>query len=165
MKKLILLMLMIPAVSQACDLTAGPGAVARITEGKSGGLATIGCVFGERWELRAWWIGEQQIYDGLVTIEPFPALSISKLWVFREGKRFRPVLGMGLMVKESHRCRFDGDLDCNRQVPLSFCFLPHAGFKWGDVLVTAFHCSNASLDWGPEKKNLGLDGVRWEVWF
>jgi hypothetical protein len=159
-----LLLVCISAPAFSCDLTAGPGAVVRLGEGKSGGAASIGCIFGERWELRGWWIGEQVIYDGTITIEAFPAISGSRIWMFREGHKFRPMLGVGIMLKESHRCHFDGDLDCNRQVPLSFCFLPTAGFRWGDVLVTAFHCSNASLDWGPEKKNLGLDGIRAEVW-
>lgn len=153
------------APSFCCDLTAGPGAIHRYTEGQTGGMFTAGCVFHDRWELRAWWIGEQKIYDNSVTIGQYPALSASRLWVFREGHRFQPMLGMGLMVKPAQRCHFDGDLDCNRQAPLVFCFLPQAGIKWGDVLVTAFHCSNASLDWGPEKKNLGLDGLRAEVWF
>lgn len=160
----LFLLIAFPMFAGACNLTAGPGAVFGLTEGKTGGLATVGCVFKDKWELRAWWIGEQKIYDGAVTIEQFPALSASKLWMFREGSRFQPMLGVGLMVKESQRCHFNGDLNCNRQVPLVFCFLPSAGFKWGDVMITAFHCSNASLDWGPEKKNRGLDGIRAEVW-
>jgi hypothetical protein len=158
-----LLGLAAPAIS--CELTAGPGAVVRISEGKSGGLATVGCIFGEKWELRGYWVGEQRIYDGQVVIDGFPAASASRLWMFRDGKSFRPILGVGLMVKGAQRCHFDGDLDCNRLMPLPFGFIASAGFKWGDVLVTLSHASNSGLDEGPEKKNLGLDTLRAEVWF
>jgi hypothetical protein len=149
----------------ACDLTAGPGAAVRLSEGKSGGLFSVGCIFEEKWELRAYWIGEQRLYDDQVVIDAYPALSASKLWMFREGKRFRPILGAGLLVKGAQRCRYNGEVDCNRQLPLPFAFLVTAGVKWGDVLITAGHASNASLDSGPEKKNLGLDFIRAEVWF
>jgi len=168
MKRLVLaaaLLAGLAAPAFSCDITAGPGASFRMGEGKSGGVATVGCVFDDSWELRAYYFGEQEIYDGTVTIDPYLGISISKLWIFREGKRFQPILGMGLMFKEAQRCHFDGDLDCNRITPLPFCFLPMMGFKWGDVLITANHCSNASLDHGPEKKNLGQDFLRAEIWF
>lgn len=152
-----------PAFS--CELTAGPGAVVRLSEGRSGGLATVGCIFDEKWELRAYYIGEQRIYDDAVKNDGYAALSASRLWMFRDGRRFRPILGVGLLVKGAQRCHFDGDMDCNRQLPLPFGFLATAGFKWGDVLITFGHASNSGLDHGPEKKNLGLDHIRAEVWF
>jgi len=151
-----------PAFS--CDLTAGPGAVVRLSEGKSGGLFTIGCV-APKWEIRAYWVGEQRIYDGQVVIDGFPALSASRLWTFREGKRVQPMLGVGLMVKGSQRCHYNGDMSCNRLMPLPFGFLATAGIKVGDVLFTLGHASNSGLDHGEEKKNLGLDHIRAEVWF
>lgn len=151
-----------PAFS--CEITAGPGAVIRYAEGQSGGLASIGCV-SKRWELRAWYIGEQRIYNETVRIDAYPALSVSRLWTFRDGKRFEPILGVGLLAKGAQRCHYNGDMNCNRQLPLPFCFLTQAGFRAGDTLFTVFHCSNSSLDYGPEKKNLGLDGLRAEVWF
>lgn len=152
-----------PAFS--CEITAGPGAVVRLAEGKSGGLATVGCIFNEKWDVRAYYFGEQRIYGETIVIDGFAALSASRLWMFREGKRFRPVLGVGLVVKESNRCHYNGDTDCNRMMPLPFGFLATAGFKWGDVLVTIGHASNSGLDYGPEKKNLGVDHLRAEVWF
>lgn len=166
MRKLIIACLLLAGAGvHACEITAGPGSVVRLSEGKSGGLATIGCVFDQKWEVRAYWIGEQRIYDGAVVIDAYPALSVSKLWTFREGKRFQPMLGAGLLVKGSQRCHYNGDINCNRQMPLPFAFLATAGFKWGDVLVTFGHASNASLDYGEEKKNLGFDHIRAEVWF
>lgn len=159
-----LLLACITAPAFSCDLTAGPGAVVRLTEGKSGGLFTIGCV-APRWELRAYWIGEQKIYNGQVVIEPYPALSASRLWTFREGSKFQPIIGVGLLVKGSQRCHYNGDVSCNRQMPLPFAFLATAGVKWGDVLITIGHASNSGLDHGEEAKNLGLDHLRAEVWF
>ena len=148
-----------------CEVTAGPGAVVRLAEGKSGGMFTVGCIFNEKWEARAYYFGEQLIYGGRVVVDDFAAVSVSRLWVFREGKRIRPVLGMGLMLKESQRCHFDGDINCNRLMPLPFGFLPTLGVKVGDVLITLGHSSNASLDFGPEKKNLGLDFLSAQVVF
>jgi hypothetical protein len=160
---LLLVGLAAPAFSW--DLTAGPGAVVRMSDGKSGGLFTVGCVFDQKWELRAYYFGEQRIYGGAIVIDAFPAVSVSRLWMFREGRFFRPVLGMGLMLKGADRCRYNGEINCNRILPLPFGFLPSIGAKFGDVLVTLGHASNASLDYGPEKKNLGLDHIRAEVWF
>ncbi len=160
---LLLVGLTVPAFS--CEWTAGPGAVVRLSEGKSGGLVTVGCIFDEKWEVRGYWIGEQRIYEGAIVIDAFPAVSVSRLWVFREGKFFRPILGMGIMLKGADRCRYNGEINCNRILPLPFGFLPTIGAKLGDVLITFGHASNASLDWGPEKKNLGLDHIRAEVVF
>lgn len=167
MKKLLLAALLLAGLSApafCCDLTAGPGAVVRYSEGQTGGLASIGCV-SKKWELRAWYVGEQRIYNDQIVIDAYPALSASRIWRFRDGKRFQPMLGVGLLIKGAQRCHYNNDIDCNRQLPLPFCFLTQAGMKLGDTMFTVFHCSNSSLDYGPEKKNLGLDGIRAEVWF
>jgi hypothetical protein len=167
MKRLMLAaMLLAGAVAPAfsCDFTAGPGAVVRLSEGKSGGLFTMGCV-AKKWELRAYYIGEQRIYDGQVVIDGFPALSVSRLWTFRDGRKVQPILGVGLMAKGSQRCHYNGDMSCNRMMPLPFAFLATFGVKVGDVYFTLGHASNSGLDHGPEKKNLGLDHIRAEVWF
>lgn len=148
----------------SCDVTFGPGTVERYSEGRTGGLATLGCV-GKKWELRAWYVGEQRIYADSVILDGFPALSASRLWRWREGKKIQPMLGFGLLAKASQRCKYDGDYNCNRQVPLPFCFLTQASVRLGDTYWTLFHCSNAGLDHGPEAKNLGLDGLRYEIWF
>lgn len=167
MKKLWLAALLLAGLAApafSCEITAGPGAVVRYSEGQTGGLASIGCV-SKKWELRAWWIGEQRIYDEQVVIAGYPAISASRLWTFRDGRRVQPILGVGLLAKGAQRCHYNGDMDCNRQLPLPFCFLASAGVRLGDTVFTIFHCSNSSLDHGAEKKNLGLDGLRAEVWF
>lgn len=166
MKKLMLAVLLLAGVTApafSCELVAGPGKVVRYSEGGTGGMASVACIFDDKWEIAAYWIGEQRIYDETVVIDAYPALSFSKIWTFREGKKFRPFLGMGLLVKGAQRCHYNGDLDCNRQLPLPFAFLPAAGVWIGPVRVTAGHGSNNSLDWGPEKKNLGLDHYRAEI--
>ena len=149
--------------ANACELLAGPGKVIRYSEGETGGMASVACVFGDKWELAGYWIGEQRIYHDTVRIDSYPAFSASKLWTWREGKLIRPFLGMGLIVKGAQRCHYNGDINCNRQLPLPFGFLPSAGVWIGPVRITAGHASNDSLDWGPEKKNLGLDHFRAEV--
>lgn len=152
---LLLAGLSAPAFS--CEVTAGPGAAIRLSEGKSGGVATIGCIFGDKWELRAYYFGEQRIYNEQLVVADYGAIGASKLWTFRDGRRFRPFLGVGLMLKEAQRCHYDGQEVCNRLTPLPFCFLASAGLHMGDVLISFNHCSNASMDYGPEKKNLGQD--------
>jgi hypothetical protein len=167
MKKLLLAALLLAGISApafSCDVTLGPGSVVRYAEGRTGGLASIGCV-GKTWEVRGWWIGEQRIYDDQVVIDGYPALSASRLWRFRDGKTFEPMLGFGLMAKGAQRCNYNGEVNCNRQLPLPFCFLVQASARIGDTYWSLFHCSNAGLDHGPEAKNLGLDGLRYEVWF
>lgn len=163
MKLLVLAALLVAAPAFSCELIAGPGKVVRYSEGDTGGMASVACVFNERWEIAAYWIGEQRLYHETVRIDSYPAVSFSKLWTFREGKLIRPFLGMGLMVKGAQRCHYDGDLDCNRQMPLPFGFLPAAGVWLGPIRISAGHASNDGLDWGPEKKNLGLDHFRAEV--
>lgn len=167
MKKLItlaaLLLAGIAMPAMSCELLAGPGKVVRYSEGETGGMASVACVFGGKWELAAYWIGEQRIYHDEVRLDPYPAISASKVWTFREGKFFRPFLSMGVLVKGAQRCHYDGDINCNRQLPLPFGFLPAAGVWIGPVRFTAGHASNDSLDHGPEKKNLGLDHFRAEV--
>jgi len=152
------------APAHACDITAGPGAVVRYSEGQTGGVASVGCV-ASKWEVRLWYVGEQRLYHGSISVDGYPALSASRLWTFREGRRIEPILGVGLLVKGADRCAYDGETNCNRQLPLPFAFLATAGVRVGDVVFTLFHASNSSLDHGAEKKNLGLDGLRAEVWF
>lgn len=167
MKKLMLAALLLAGLSApafSCDITAGPGGVFRYSEGQTGGLASAAVVC-SKWELRAWYVGEQRLYHDQVRIDGYPAISASRLWTFREGRRVSPILGVGLLAKGAQRCSYNGEEHCNRQVPLPFCFLATAGIKFGDTVFTIFHCSNSSLDHGPEKKNLGLDGLRAEVWF
>ncbi len=167
MKRLLIACLLFAGATaaHACEITAGPGAIVRMSDGKTGGMFSVACVFDERWEVRAHYVGEQELYEGALTIDAYAALSVSKLWMFREGKRIRPVLGMGLLVKGADRCKRQGEIDCNRQLPLPFAFYPTVGVKVYDVLITLGHASNASLDYGPEQKNLGLDSIRAEVWF
>jgi hypothetical protein len=168
MRKLLLAAVLLAGLAApafSCDLTAGPGAVVRYSEGQTGGLFTMGCVFSSKWELRAYWIGEQRIYRGRVVIDGYPAISASKIWRFREGRKFSPIFSLGVLAKGAQRCHYDGDVDCNRMMPLPFAFLTTVGVKWGDVLITLGHASNSSLDHGEEKKNLGLDHLRAEVWF
>lgn len=160
---LMIALLLSSAPALACGLVAGPGKVVRYSEGDTGGMASVACVFRDRWEVAAYWVGEQRLYRETVRIGAYPAASVSRLWTFREGRAVRPFLGMGLLVKGAQRCRYDGDLGCNRQLPLPFGFLPSAGVWLWSVRLTVGHASNDGLDWGPEKKNLGLDHVRAEV--
>ncbi len=159
------LLLGLAAPAFTCDVTAGPGKVFRASDGEVGGFVTAGCVFKRKYELRAFYFGEMRIYDEQLRIKPFFAVSVARLWMFREGKRFQPILGVGVILKKEERCHYDGDLACNRMLPLTYAFYPTLGARIGDVLVTIGHASNNSMDWGPEKKNLGLDSVRAEVWF
>jgi hypothetical protein len=160
-----LALLLLGTTVNACELSVGPGATVRLSEGKSGGLFSAGCTFKDKWELRLFYFGEQRIYEEQIVIDDYTALGVARVWTFRDGKKIRPYLGAGLMGKESQRCHFNGDIDCNRLTPLPFCFWAYAGIVLGDVTVSLHHCSNASLDEGPEKKNLGQDFVMAQLRF
>lgn len=145
------------------QVSGGPAATVRYSEGKSGGALSAAVLVNDAWEYRAFYFGQQRIYDGLLKIEPYWGVAASKVWTFRDGKLFRPYLSMGVMLKESQRCTYNGDVDCNRLTPLSWCLLPRAGFYLGDAKFELGHCSNNSMDWGPEKKNLGQDYLGAEI--
>lgn len=163
---LFALFILLCNTSQACDFTAGPGKVFRVSEGEVGGFFTAACVVREKYEVRAFYFAEQRIYGETVHIKPFFAVSFSRLWEFREGHIVRPMLGLGLLFKQQQQCHFDGDLDCNRLLPLWYAFGATVGVRFGDsIQLTAGHFSNNSMDRGAEKKNLGLDGVRLEARF
>ncbi len=153
----LILVLLATAANAECELTAGPGASIRLSEGRSGGVFSAGCSLKDRWELRLFYFGEQRIYNDLLTVDAYAAVGGARTWVWRDGKKIRPYLGTGLIAKEAQRCHFNGDIDCNRITPLPFCFWAFAGVRLWDVDISLNHCSNASLDYGPEKKNLGQD--------
>ena len=159
------LFLLVYGYANACDWTAGVGQSRRLTDGKTGAVGSVACLINEKWDLRLNYFGEQRIYEDTLVIKPYATISASRVWLFRDGRNFRPLLSVGIALKEAARCHYNGDVNCNRLTPLSFCFLTRAGFHIGDLVVSLNHCSNAGFDYGPEKKNLGQDFVLVELHF
>jgi hypothetical protein len=127
-------------------------------------MGSVGCIFDDKYVVKLQWVGEQRIYGGQLVMEPYPMLTAARLFTWRDGKLFRPFIGLGFSLKEAQRCHFNGDLNCNRQLPLPFAFYASVGMRWGDdIVLTLGHDSNSSLDRGDEAKNLGLDSAQLEM--
>ncbi len=84
------------------------------------------------------------------SVAPFAYMSLQRRFEFRDGARFRPRIGIGLM----------GTSETNEYVSTPVNFSLSAGFALGDALSVEWrHFSNANAD-GP---NLGQDALllRW----
>ncbi len=92
----------------------------------------------------------RDVHSAREPVAPFAYLSLQRRFEFREGARFRPRVGIGLM----------GVSDTNEYVSTLVNFSLSAGFAFGEQLSVEWrHFSNADAD-GP---NLGQDAVllRW----
>jgi hypothetical protein len=139
-------------------------------DGVTGGVASASARFDGRWEARFLAVGPQTIYEryGGLKQDGFWSLQLSRYWDFRDGHSTRPELGLGALFREQAECRFNGDEDCNRQVPrwLSACEWLGVTFTNSYLRTDLGHCSNNAFDTGPEAKNLGfnygmLDVILW----
>ena len=65
----------------------------------------------------------------------------------------RPTWAMGIALKGADRCAYNGEVDCNRRLPLPVNFHFGLGVEWSAVRLELLHQSNNAMDRGPEKKN------------
>lgn len=143
----------------ACEAYASVGKVDFGADSEIVGIASVGCRWNHKVDASISWVGESKIYDGQVTIPQFPILSIARVWEYENTRWLgaQPGLLMGLTLKEADRCDYNGELKCNRKLPLPFAFHFGAELSWEDIRLQLYHDSNDALDYGPEKKNLGLN--------
>jgi hypothetical protein len=64
---------------------------------------------------------------------------------------------VGLGLKDSDRCKRQGELDCNRRLPLPVNFHFGFGVTYSAFRFELYHDSNDATDYGPEKKNQGVN--------
>lgn len=170
MKTLLLALLMLlTGCATTGEFSVGIGKTFRYgADGMTGGVISPATVrWNDKWEARLLIFGPQTIYknEGGLAIKPYAAITIHRLWTFRTDKLVSPELSAGIMGKADERCTYDGDLNCNRLAPLALaaCWRLGVSFPRAGVRVIDLHCSNDSLDWGPEAKNLGQDFAMLDV--
>lgn len=155
---LFLAMLALSCSSYACEPFASVGKTTPGADAAVVGIASVGCRFQEKYDLMASWVSSTSIYNGQVQIPAFPILSIARVWSYDvHWFGAKPGLAMGLTFKAADRCDYDGELKCNRRLPLPFAYHWGAELQWTDIRVQLYHDSNDAMDYGPEKKNLGLN--------
>lgn len=152
-------LLALSPIAGAGELAIGVGKSFRAAEGFTGGVVSLAWRT-PKWEARILYVGAQTIYPqyGGLELKSYIAVVVSRQWIFRQGRNFQPELGVGALFKEDARCKFDGDIKCDRRTPLWFAFCPHVGVSLAssDLRLTLWHCSNDALDAGhKESKNLG----------
>lgn len=142
----------------ACELYGSVGKSSLRADSKVVGIASVGCRWNHKVDASISWVGENKIYNGQITIPAFPILSVARVWEYDVNwLGAKPGLLMGLTLKEADRCAYNGEIKCNRRLPLPFAFHFGAELAWTDIRIQLYHDSNDALDYGPEKKNLGLN--------
>lgn len=160
-----LLALLLSAHAGACELSASVGKqlvpyAAANKEILGPGMVTVGCRYEHKVDFEAYWFGEQTTkYPGFV-LKSYGGIGISRIWESDHHWFGVAEFKAGLFFKNSDRCKFNGDVDCNRRVPLPVSFLFGAGLTYHDWRIQIGHISNDALDHGPEAKNLGQNFAR-----
>lgn len=143
--------------AQSCELFATVGKTTPAAQTQPVGVAGVGCRLDNKVDVTLWWVAEADLFDGAHTDPAYALLTISHVWQFeRKFLRGTPELQMGLGLKESETCDYNGHLNCNRRQPLPFSFHFGAGLEWRAVRLQLFHDSNNAMDEGEEAKNRGI---------
>ena len=145
MRSLTLLLLLASAPALSCDLSFGAGVAHRYQDGYSGPSVKVACAFKDgKWEVAAHGFGSQSLYDGLLKLDPYVALSAQRVITWRKDKFVRPFIAVGFMLKEPDRCHDSWltkpngnrkkvyDLTCNRLVPEYWSWALTAGLGLGN---------------------------------
>jgi hypothetical protein len=143
----------------SCDWSASAAKTIPTQNATSTGIAAVGarCASksGRVYDLTLSYVNEMEPFS-----KRFPMLSVSRVWY---GQPKRWLLGgtpeglVGLTLKGADRCAYNGEVDCNRNLPLPVNFHFGVGVVYKDFRITLYHDSNNHLDHGPEKKNRGLN--------
>lgn len=112
-----------------------------------------------KYDIAATYVSEAVMYSGTVRSPRFAMLSVSRAFEFQTVPFLRgyPTALVGLSFKGSDRCAHNGESDCDRRMPLPVNFHFGLGVTWQQFRIELYHDSNNATDYGPEKKNLGLN--------
>lgn len=127
---------------------------------ESTGILALG-LRGDRYDVTLSYVNETTLYGGAADVPSFAMLSVSRVWRFTDTRLLGgiPTALVGLSLKGADRCAKEGEVDCNRVLPLPAAFHFGAGVEWGEFRIELYHDSNNHLDYGPEKKNRGLNWI------
>jgi hypothetical protein len=153
---LALLLITFANRSHAAEIEMDVGKTFMGAQDKAGGIAGLG-IRGSKYDVTLWYVGETTIYDESLPQRAFPLLTVSRVWRSERhlGARWEGIIGLG--IKSADRCDYNGELNCNRKMPLPISFHFGLGAEFKDLRIELYHDSNDALDTGPEKKNLGLN--------
>jgi hypothetical protein len=140
--------------AKAAEFHVSAGKVTPVGKGAITGVASIG-VRG-KYDLTLSYFAPGSVYGPTIPVPGYFQASISRAWVYDvHFLGARPTFLMGVSFKGADRCAYDGEVDCNRRVPLPANFHFGVGLEWKAIRIELFHDSNDAMDSGPEAKNLG----------
>lgn len=144
-------------VAKAGEFHVSAGKITPAGKGAITGIASIG-YRGAKYDITAAYAAQSSVYTKDTKVPAFAQVSVSRVWVYdRHLLGARPEFLMGLSFKGADRCAYNGEVDCNRRVPLPVNFHFGVGLEWKAIRIELFHDSNNAMDRGPEKKNLGMN--------
>lgn len=157
--------LLFASPSVACELQTGVGKQLA-PYGSNGeilgpGMVSVGCRFHHKYDIEGFWFAEQRVpmYHDF-TLKAYGGIAVSRVWEFKRRWFGTPVLSAGVFLKDSDRCDFNGDEDCNRRAPMAVNYIWKFELTWTDWRLQILHISNDGMDWGPEAKNLGQNAAQ-----
>ena len=124
---------------------------------ESTGIAGLGCRFG-KYDVQAVYVASTRLYGTDFEDKGFAFVSVARYWRLEKHKLLGgiPEVYWGLGFKGADRCDYNGESDCNRRMPLPVSFHFGAGLAWKNARIQLLHDSNNAMDYGSEKKNLGI---------
>lgn len=155
--KLLFVLAVFAAPVGAGEWHASAGKILPTGKGEVTGIGSIG-YRGEKYDVTLLYAAQSSVYTPDTRVPEFVMLSVSRAWTY-DAKFLgaNPTFLMGLSFKGSDRCAYNGEVDCNRRLPLPVNFHFGVGLEWQAIRVELFHDSNNAMDHGPEKKNLGMN--------
>ena len=153
--------------ANACELFADIGKTTPGEHTQPIGVAGVGCRFDGKYDVTLQWVGEAELYDGQLRDDGFPLLTVARVFQPFDRKFLRGEVELywGLGIKEADRCAYNGETNCNRRMPLPLNAHFGVGLEWSAMRLKLLHDSNNAMDYGPEKKNLGITWLTMEYRF
>lgn len=167
MKHFLWLALLAFQPANGCEMFGDIGKTTPSANTQPVGVMGVGCRFDDKYDVALQWVGEAELYDGAVRDDGFPLLTVARVFKPFDGKFLGSTFELywGLGFKESDRCAYNGELNCNRRMPLPVNAHFGFGFEWSAMRLKALHDSNNAMDYGPENKNLGITWLTLEYRF
>jgi hypothetical protein len=159
-------LLIVSNVSNACQPFGDIGKTTPSGGSQPYGIAGLGCRFEDKYDVTLQWVGEAELYDGQLREAGFPLLTVSRVFQPFEHKLFggTPEFYWGVGIKGADRCAYNGELSCNRRLPLPLNAHFGLGLHWNAMSLKLLHDSNNAMDHGEEKKNLGVTWLTLAYW-